>query len=95
MRQDIDDMAYQEWKEQAAEDYAAAQRQAFKDGFQTAAKESEGFEYLARWVRQERDEARERYDEYGNHEDIARYYTLLDVLGKLSAIDCYPIDNDD
>jgi len=92
MKREVDDMAYDEWKEHAADEYTQAQRRAFKAGFEAAAKEADGFEHLARWVRNERDEAREQYDEHGNHEDIARYYTLLDVLGKLVAMDAYPLD---
>ena len=87
--------AYHEWKRDAADDYVAAQRRAFLDGFETAAKESEEFGLLRNWLEERRDEFGRRYDERGDVDDLGQKLAYQSVLVKLSEIGCRPGDNDE
>lgn len=78
--------AYGEWREQAADEYVQAQRRAFIDGFETAAKESEEFALLRQWLRDERDEAARRYKETEHTDWLGQKMAFQSVLVKLSEI---------
>jgi len=82
--------AYSEWREQAADEYIQAQRRAFLDGFETAAKESEQFNLLREWAEQKRDEAATKNEQ---EESMNWYYyrqAIIDLLVKLSEINNHP-----
>lgn len=90
----LHEIGYQEWRENATDEYVQAQRQAFLDGFETAAKESEEFGLLREWLREERDKAEARYEETGDLDDLGRRLAYTSVLVKLSEIGVRG-DNDD
>lgn len=77
---------YREWKENATDEYVQAQRQAFLDGFETAAKEFEEFELLRQWLREQRDEAAQRYEETDEIDWLGQKMAYQSVLVKLSEI---------
>lgn len=85
--------AYDEWKEDEADEFAAEQRRAFVAGFESAANESQNFNHLREWLENERDEAREEYEETDDVDDVARWHTFIDVLVKLDEIGCAPNDD--
>ena len=84
--------AFSEWKEDKADEFAAEQRRAFISGFEAAADESQNFNYLREWLEEQRDEAREEYEETDDSEALARYHTFIDVLVKIDEIGCAPND---
>ena len=86
--------AYREWKEQRTDEYVQAQRRAFLDGFETAAKESEEFNLLRRWLEEQRDIAGEKYEKSGDDDFFVRRLAFIEVLVKLSEMGCMP-DVDD
>ena len=86
--------AYSEWRENAADDYIQAQRQAFIDGFETAAKESEEWNLLREWLAEQRDTAKRQYDEGDDIDDFARYLAFCEVLTKLSEVGVRPGESD-
>jgi hypothetical protein len=85
--------AYREWKENAADHYIQAQRQAFLDGFEAAAQEGEQFTLLRNWLEEQRDKAKERHDESDDIDDLARYHAFVAVLVKLSEMGNHPEEN--
>jgi hypothetical protein len=87
--------AYREWKQQAADDYAQAQRRAFLDGFETAAKESREFNLLRTWLEEQRDEAERQYREQDDDQAFTRRMTFIEVLVKLSEMGCHPSEDGD
>ena len=90
----LQENAYHEWKELAADDYIQAQQNAFLDGFETAAKEAEEFNLLREWAAEERDEASRRYDERGDLDDLGRRMAFTEILEKLSAMGVRPPDDE-
>lgn len=82
----IHEDGYREWKENATDNYIQAQRRAFLDGFETAAKEAEAFRLLRQWLREERDEAARRYKETDELDWLGRKMAFQNVLVKLSEI---------
>lgn len=84
--------AYDEWKEDEADEFAAEQRRAFVAGFESAANESQNFNHLREWLENERDEAREKYEETDDIDDVARWHAFIDVLMKIDEIGCAPND---
>jgi len=85
--------AYREWRENAADEYIQAQRQAFLDGFEAAAQEGEEFTHLREWLEEQRDEAKERYEESDDKEDFAQYHAFVAVLVKISEMGNHPEEN--
>ncbi|ELY68911.1 hypothetical protein [Natrinema versiforme] len=86
MSRDLHETAYREWKERAAEEYVQAQRRAFLDGFETAAKEADEFGLFRQWLREQRDEAAQRYKETDDADYLGRKLAYQNVLVKLSEI---------
>ncbi len=90
--QELHEDVYSEWKEDKADEFAAEQRRAFIAGFETAASESQNFNHLREWLEEQRDEAREEYEETDDSEALARYHAFIDVLVKIDEIGCAPND---
>lgn len=86
--------AYSEWREQAADEYVQAQRRAFLDGFETAAREGEEFALLREWLEDKRDEAAERHEQTEDSDDLAQRMAYINVLVKLSEMGCRPEEDD-
>ena len=78
---DLHGDAYQEWKEDAADEFAALQHHAFLAGFEAAADESKEFRHLRNWLEEQRDEAAERADD--DNMMFARRNAFSEVLVKL------------
>jgi hypothetical protein len=87
--------AYRKWKQQAADEFIQAQRRAFLDGFETAAKESREFNLLRKWLEEQRDEADRRYREQDDDHALIRRMTFIEVLVKLSEMGCRPSEDGD
>jgi len=86
----LHETAYSEWKENTTNEYIQAQRRAFMDGFETAAKESEQFNLLREWAEKKRDEAERRYQENGDTFAAAQREAFIEVLVKLSQMNNHP-----
>jgi hypothetical protein len=81
---DLHGDAYKEWKENAANNYAQAQRRAFLDGFESAANEGKRWNLLREWVEEERDKAERKGQERDDGKMMfARSMAFKDVLVKL------------
>lgn len=80
--------AYSEWKEQKTTEYMENQREAFMAGFEAAAKEGQEFNHLREWLREQRDEAIEKYEERDDDMMFARQMAYKEVLTKLSEMGC-------
>lgn len=83
---DLHGDAYTDWKQHAADDYAAAQRRAFLDGFESAANEGKEFWLLREWVEEQRDRAKAQSE--GSDMQFARHLAFKDVLVKLHEMGC-------
>jgi len=92
---DLHAEAYSEWKENAADGYIQAQRRAFLNGFETAAKESEQFNLLREWLEQERDKRAEKYKESDDTIHFAMRQAYTDVLVKLHEMGNIPESAED
>lgn len=84
--------AYREWRDERADEFAEVQRRAFLAGFEAAADESKSFRHLRKWLEEQRDEAKRKYDDRDGDDDMmhARYLTFRDVLVKLHEMGCAP-----
>lgn len=89
---DLHGDAWSEWRDEATKQFVQEQRRAFLAGFEAAADESEQFNLLRQWLEEQRDEAKERYDEHEEHSDFVQYHAYRDVLVKLSEMGCRPND---
>lgn len=88
---DLHGDAYREWRDERADEFAEIQRRAFLAGFEAAADESESFRHLRRWLEEQRDEAKEKYEQRDDdHLMHSRYLTFRDVLVKLHEMGCAP-----
>jgi len=88
---DLHGDAYNEWRGERADEFAAIQRRAFLAGFEAAADESETFRHLRSWLEEERDEAVRKYEESdGDEMMFARSLAFRDVLVKLHEMGCAP-----
>jgi len=87
---DLHGDAYNEWRDERADEFAAIQRRAFLAGFEAAADESETFRHLRNWLEEERDEARRKYEEREDDMMFARSLAFRDVLVKLHEMGCAP-----
>ena len=81
--------------EAATDEYVQAQRRAFLDGLSAAAAEAGEFRHLREWLEEQRDEARQRYNETDETDELARCHAYISVLVKLSEIGCVPEDGGD
>ena len=91
-QRDLHTDAYKEYREEAADEYAQATRKAFLAGFEAAVSESEQFQLLRNWLQSERDIAMDRAED--DPTMVARRYTMIDVLVKLSEMGCKPNDDE-
>lgn len=87
--------AYREWRDEATDEFVAAQRKAFMAGFEAAAEEGREFRLLREWLEERRDEAQERYNETDNREHLVRRHTFIEVLTKLSEMGCFAEEGGD
>ena len=87
---DLHGDAYREWRDNRADEFAEVQRRAFLAGFEAAADESAEFRHLRRWLEEERDDAKAKYDADDDDMMHTRYLTLRDVLVKLHEMGCAP-----
>lgn len=87
-RRDLHDAAYQDWRDERADEFAGIQHRAFKAGFEAAVKESRQFNELREWLEAERDRAQERHKATGDIDYFARRMAFVDVLTKLAEIGC-------
>lgn len=87
---DLHGDAYREWKQQATDDYVQGQRQAFLAGFEAAAAEGQQFHRLRTWLKEQRDAAKDRYDETDDFAYLHRRDAFLEVLVKLSEMGNLP-----
>jgi len=88
---DLHGDAYDEWRDERADEFAEIQRRAFLAGFEAAADESESFRHLRRWLEEQRDKEAER--ERDADEDMTffiRRQTFREVLVKLHEMGCAP-----
>ena len=92
---DLHGDAYREWKQHQSTEYAEAQRQAFLDGFETAANESENFRLLRQWLEEQRDQAIEQWEEHDDEHQNIRRMAFSEVLVKLHEMGCEPQEADD
>jgi len=92
---DLHGDAYKEWREQQADDYVQAQRRAFLDGFESAAKESQNFRLLRQWLEEQRDESMRKHNEREDDETMfVKYLAFKEVLVKLHEMGCMPEPED-
>lgn len=92
---DLHGDAYNDWRDERADEFAAIQRRAFLAGFEAAADESETFRHLRNWLEEERDEAARKYEEREDDEMMfARSLAFRDVLVKLHEMGCVPEEVD-
>jgi len=89
---DLHKDAYKEWKEEAADEFAAVQRMAFLAGFEAAANESENFRHLRNWIEEERDKSIKKWEENDDEFHNSRRMALSEVLVKLHEMGCEPND---
>ena len=82
----LSERAYQDRRDEYADEYAQAQRQAFIDGFEAAAQEAQEFRELREWAEEQRDKAEARYHRHDYTFNSAQREAYLDVLVKLSEI---------
>lgn len=92
---DLHEDAWNDWRDEQADEFAGLQHQAFLAGFEAAAEESENFRHLRRWIENQRDDARQRHDESGDVERLAEYHAYVAVLIKLSEMGCGPDEVED
>lgn len=92
---DLHGEAYREWRDEAADDFAAAQRKAFLAGFEAAAAEGKEFQHLRTWLEEQRDEAHRQHEDRGDETYLARRLAFIEVLTKLSEMGCYPEEADE
>ncbi len=91
---DLHNDAYQEWRDERADEFAAIQRRAFKAGFEAAAKESQQFRHLRQWLEEQRDDAEQQYEERDDDMQFARRLVFIEVLTKLSEMGCLKDESD-
>jgi len=82
----LSETAYQDQRDEYADEYVQAQRQAFIDGFEAAAQEAQEFQELQEWAKEQRDKAEAQYQRHGDTFDSAQREAYLNVLVKLSEI---------
>jgi hypothetical protein len=81
--------------EERADEFASATRESYLQGFTDACQEANTLRVLRSWAEEQRDQAREMYDETGEHEDLVRYHTYVELLIKIAEMGCLPRDDDD
>jgi len=86
----LHEQAWQDYRDEAADEYIQAQRQAFLDGFETAVAEAESFRKLREWCEKERDKAEAQLEETDDKEYLWRRQAMTDVLVKLHQIGNLP-----
>lgn len=93
---DLHGDAYDEWRDERADEFAAIQRRAFLAGFEAAADESAEFRHLRTWLEEQRDEAKEKDTERdgGDRMMAVRAQTFSEVLVKLHEMGCTPEKTD-
>jgi hypothetical protein len=86
----LHEQAWQDYRDEAADEYIQAQRQAFLDGFEMAVAEAESFQKLREWCENERDKAEAQLEETDGKEYLWRRQAMTDVLVKLHQIGNLP-----
>lgn len=84
----LSEAAWQERRDEAADEYTQSQRQAFLDGFEAAVREAEEFRQLRNWLEDRRDHRAEENARTDNSVHLAMRMAYTNVLVKLSEVGC-------
>lgn len=89
----LSEKAWRERRDEAADDYVQAQRQAFLDGFKAAVREAEEFRQLREWLEDRRDERAAEHERTGDSLHLAMRMAYTNTLVKLSEVGCRSEEN--